>query len=111
MQAKQTLRCRPCGALLRAFDPLEGMACHERAGLGQRVEWRWWEPIRTISEVPLEFTIPITKTFLFQSLSDLARGLREKGLSYLAISKILKIDDKTVKKAITKGKNLLSFIF
>ena len=69
-------------------------------------EWTWWEPIRTISEVPLEFTIPITKTFLFQSLSDAARSLKEKGLSYLAISKILGIDDKTVKKAILRGKSL-----
>ena len=86
------------------------MACHERGPLA-RVEWTWWKPIRTISEVPLEFTIPITKTFLFQSLSDAARGLKAKGLNYLAISKILGIDDKTVKKAILRGKNLIALLY
>ena len=69
--------------------------------------WTWWEPIRTISEVPFEVQIPLSKPFLFQTLSEAAITLKHQGLSYLAISKILKIDDKTVKKAIERGKKLL----
>jgi len=87
------------------------MACHERAGFGQRVEWTWWEPIRTISDVSFEVNIPMSKPFLFQTLSEAATTLKHQGLSYLAISKILNIDDKTVKKAIERSKKLVWLLF
>ena len=52
----------------------------------------------------------MTKPFLFQTLSEAATTLKHQGLSYLAISKILNIDDKTVKKAIEKGKKMIWII-
>ena len=96
------------------WGTLRPMACHTKPGTQVEAAiqnagevWTWWEPIRTISEIPFEVQIPLSKPFLFQTLSEAAITLKHQGLSYLAISKILKIDDKTVKKAIERGKKLL----
>lgn len=93
----------------QAHSKIKTFALLENSDLGSNSLqwWTWWEPIRTISEVPFEVQIPLSKPFLFQTLSEAAITLKHQGLSYLAISKILKIDDKTVKKAIERGKKLL----
>ena len=56
------------------------MACHERAGLGQRVEWTWHTLIGTALERSFNFRIYLYKTRENQRSGAKARQLRAKGL-------------------------------
>ena len=56
--------------------------------------------IRTAGEVGVEFSVFTEQRFIYQGISNEAKKLFQLGLSYGAISRVLKIDDKTTKKAI-----------
>jgi hypothetical protein len=75
------------------------MACHERGPLA-RVEWRWYAPIRTITEAPLEFPLYLEDPHQYQLLSAKSKRLRAAGLSWVKIGKQLKVTDKTAKKGV-----------
>ena len=68
----------------------------------------WWtrtQPIRTISEMTVRIKIlPARQPYLYQQLVKKATELYLLGLSYIKIGKILGIDPKTVKKAVSQNK-------
>ncbi|MBI2608308.1 MAG: hypothetical protein HYW47_01775 [Deltaproteobacteria bacterium] len=57
-------------------------------------------PIRTISEIDLDFPIFTEELFLYQKISPKAKQLFKLGMNYYQIGKALGVDEKTVKKAI-----------
>ena len=74
---------------------------------------KWWtrlQPIRTLSEIPLEFSIPLDKPSILQVISEAASKLRDQGFSFRKIAKLLLVDEKTVRTAINRGKKLLSVL-
>ena len=63
----------------------------------------WWtrlRPIRTVSDVDLEFVIFTTEAFGFQRIGPEARRMRRLGMSLRAIGAALGVDEKTVRKAL-----------
>ena len=64
---------------------------------------KWWtrlQPIRTVSERPLDFAIFTRDPFAFQSFGGEASRMRRLGMSLRAIGAALGVDEKTVRKAI-----------
>ena len=64
----------------------------------------WWtqqEYARTIAEVPYSVTLLITEgPPQYQIIAEKVQHLHQLGLSMNRISKLLKVNDKTVKKAL-----------
>ena len=79
------------------------MVYHERVAK-LRVEWTRTLTIQTISEINVRIKIlPAQLPYLYQNLSQKATELYLLGLSYIEIGKILGIDPKTVKKAVSQN--------
>jgi len=64
----------------------------------------WWtqsQPIRTLAEMRLTFSLLCTKPpFVYQQVAEKARELSRLGMSACAIARVLKVTDKTVTKAL-----------
>jgi len=58
------------------------------------------QPIRTISEIDLEFPVFTSELFLYQKISLKVKQLHKLGMNVNQISDSLKIDNKTIKKAL-----------
>jgi transposase len=63
-----------------------------------------------VQPIPLEFSIPLDKPSILQVISDTAQKLRNQGLSFRKIAKVLLVDEKTVRNALKRGKKLLSLL-
>ena len=66
---------------------------------------KWWtrlQPIRTASEIPIEFAVFTQDPFAFQSIGAEASRMRRLGMSLRAIGGALGVDEKTVRKALAK---------
>ena len=65
----------------------------------------WWtrlQPIRTVSEIDVEFVVFTTERFQFQRIGDEARRMRRLGMSLRAIGAAFGVDEKTVRKALRR---------
>jgi hypothetical protein len=68
--------------------------------------WTRLRPIRTISEVALEFVVFTTEPFSYQRIAPEARKLRALGMTFRAIGHALGVDDKTVRKALLRERQM-----
>jgi hypothetical protein len=75
--------------------------CADRASTKLVLLWTRLQPIRTISEIELEFVIFTAEPFAFQSIGGEARRMRRLGMSLRAIGAALGVDEKTVRKALS----------
>ena len=58
--------------------------------------------IRTLSELEFSCYCLESKVFIYQVISQKAQQLFKLGMNYLEISRVLKVSDKTVKRALQK---------
>jgi transposase-like protein len=58
------------------------------------------QPIRTVSEIEVEFAVFTTEAFGFQKIGPEARRMQRLGMSLRAIGVALGVDEKTVRKAL-----------
>jgi transposase-like protein len=58
------------------------------------------QPIRTVSEVDVEFVVFTQEPFEFQRIRVAAARMRRLGMSFRAIGAALGVDEKTVRKAL-----------
>jgi DNA-binding MarR family transcriptional regulator len=67
---------------------------------------KWWtrsQPIRTIAQLPLAFSLTETRPpFKYQQIAEKASILSRLGLSASAIARRLGVTDKTVTKALRR---------
>gem|GEM_PF-2858395 len=66
--------------------------------------------IRTFTEVVLSFRILMSELYKYQEIREKALILREQGLSYRKIAKILGTDDKMVRKALRAPLSILLLV-
>lgn len=67
-------------------------------------KWRRLQPIRTVSEIEVDFAIFTSEPFGYQRIQGEARTMRKLGMSLRAIGAAMGVDEKTVRKALaTKG--------
>jgi len=59
------------------------------------------QPIRTVSEIEFEFSVFTQETFLYQQISQEAKKLHRLGVNFHQIGKVLGVDEKTAKKAVS----------
>jgi hypothetical protein len=65
----------------------------------------WWtrlQPIRTASELKLDFVVFTSEPFLFHRIAAEAHTLRKLGMSLRAIGAAVGVDEKTVRKALAR---------
>ncbi|MCX6117525.1 MAG: hypothetical protein NT027_08290, partial [Proteobacteria bacterium] len=63
----------------------------------------WWTrltPIRTTSEVPIEFSVFVSEPFRYQEISIKVQDLQKLGMNCHQISEALGEEYKTIKRAI-----------
>ncbi|MBX3131414.1 MAG: hypothetical protein KF718_32145 [Polyangiaceae bacterium] len=58
------------------------------------------QPIRTVTEIEVEFVVFTAEPFQYQQIADEARRMRRLGMSLRAIGTVLGVDEKTVRKAV-----------
>ena len=58
------------------------------------------QPIRTLAEIPVEFSVITQEPFLYQQISQKAQKRYRLGMNFHQVGKALKVDEKTAKKAI-----------
>jgi hypothetical protein len=63
--------------------------------------WRRLQPIRTASELELEFVVFTSEGFQFRRIGAEARTMRGLGMTLRAIGAALGVDEKMVRKALT----------
>jgi len=66
----------------------------------------WWtrlQPIRTASEVPLEFAVFTHEPFVYQRVGPEVRRMRNLGMTLEAIGRAVGVDEKTVRKILLIG--------
>jgi len=63
-------------------------------------------PIRTISEIDLEFTLFVSEPFRYQEICEEAMRLYRLGMNCFQISKALSEEPKTIKRALRWGGEL-----
>ena len=64
---------------------------------------QWWtrlQPIRTISQLDLDFVVLTRDAFRYQRIAAEAQTTRRVGTSLRAIAAALDVDEKTVRKAL-----------
>lgn len=72
--------------------------CNERAG---ELPWSRSQRIRTAAEIPLEvILVDEAELPLYERLAERAKHLRELGMSYRAIGRVLGVDYKVAMRAI-----------
>ena len=73
-----------------------------RVGEGTSLPQRWTrlQPIRTASELELDFAIFTSEPFGYHRIQAEARTMRKLGMSLRAIGAALGMDEKTVRKAL-----------
>src|SRR5258706_10745012 len=67
----------------------------------------WWtllQPIRTASQIEVEFVVFTRDAFAYQRVAPEAQRLRRLGMSYRAIGAALGEDEKTVRKALARSR-------
>jgi hypothetical protein len=68
-------------------------------------EWTRSQPIRTVAEIALSFSLLETRPpFAFQAIASEASRLLRLGMPFSSIARHLGVSDKTVAKAIRRGR-------
>jgi hypothetical protein len=66
---------------------------------------KWWtrlQPIRTVSEIELDFVVFTQDLFPFQAIAAEAQAMRRLGMTLQAIARALGVSEKTVWKAVAR---------
>lgn len=85
-------------------DPLNSLQRGE--GLRHRpseTQWTRLQPIRTVAEIPVMFTLLTQDPFRYQEIAARAGRLRRLGMTLRAIGEALGVDEKTVRNALRRG--------
>src|SRR5262250_2914573 len=88
---------------MKAKPPTQALE-RVQAWRAARLQLNWWtqsQPIRTIAEMPITFSLLNTRSpFIYQQVAEKARELWRLGMPACAIARMLKTSDKTVSKAL-----------